>query len=145
MSSSPRDFKSSKQMTMKEIHKPSSFEGAVWSVVGIKDARIVYHAPPGCYMMQHMNLLCGKQYGDMYTTQISYANVMMGTEETLEKVLLKVALEKPRAIIIVTSPVIEITVSRPVRKAGKSRRNAQTGSISRSFMFASYIVLGNCI
>jgi len=94
---------------MKEIHKPSSFEGAVWAVVGIKDARIVFHSPPGCYMMQHMNLLCGEQGGDMYCTQISYANVMMGTEDALEKILLKVAAEKPKVLIIVTSPVIEIT------------------------------------
>ncbi len=107
-----KDFKetsNAKKMTMKEIHKPSSFEGAVWSVVGIKDARVVFHSPPGCYMMQHMNLLCGEQSGDMYCTQISYANVMMGTEEALEKVLLKVSEEKPKALIIVTSPVIEIT------------------------------------
>ena len=106
---SPGEFKSAKKMTMKEIHKPSSFEGAVWSVVGIKDARIIFHAPPGCYMMQHMNLLCGEQGGDMYSSLISYANVMMGTEEALEKVLIKAAAEKPKAIIIVTSPVIEIT------------------------------------
>lgn len=104
-----KTLKNIKQMTMKEIHKPSSFEGAVWAVVGIKDARIVFHSPPGCYMMQHMNLLCGEQGGDMYCTQISYANVMMGTEEALEKTLLKVADEKPKALIIVTSPVVEIT------------------------------------
>jgi len=104
-----KELKNAKKMTMKEIHKPSSFEGAVWAVVGIRDARIVFHSPPGCYMMQHMNLLCGEQNGDMYCTQISYANVMMGTEEALEKTLQKIADEKPKALIIVTSPVIEIT------------------------------------
>lgn len=97
------------KMTIREIHKPSSFEGAVWSVQGIRDARVIFHAPPGCYMMQHMNALCHEWQPDFYSTLISYADVMMGTENTLEKVLRQVIREKPRALIIVTSPVIEIT------------------------------------
>ncbi len=46
------------QIKMKEIHKPSSFEGALWAAQGIIDARVIYHAPPGCYLMQHMNSIC---------------------------------------------------------------------------------------
>jgi light-independent protochlorophyllide reductase B subunit len=96
-------------MKMKEIHKPSSFEGAVWAVQGIKDARLIFHAPPGCYMMQHMNALCNEWHPDFYSTLLSYGNVMQGTEVQLEKILEKVKAEDPRAIIVVSSPVIEIT------------------------------------
>jgi len=97
------------KMKMKEIHKPSSFEGAVWVVQGIKDIKMIFHAPPGCYMMQHMYALCNEWHPDFYSTSVSYGNVMQGTEEKLENVLKKVAAEDPRAIIIITSPVIEIT------------------------------------
>jgi len=111
------------KMKIREIHKPSSFEGAVWSVQGITDARIIYHAPPGCYMMQHMGALCNEWQPDFYSTLVSYANVMMGTEDALEKVLARVREENPPAIIIVTSPVIEITgddVEGVAKKAGCS-------------------------
>jgi light-independent protochlorophyllide reductase B subunit len=97
------------KMKMKEIHKPSSFEGAVWVAQGIKDARMIFHAPPGCYMMQHMYALCNEWHPDFYSTSVSYGNVMQGTEAQLEKILKKVVAEDPKAIIIVTSPVIEIT------------------------------------
>ncbi|MDX1777403.1 MAG: nitrogenase component 1 [Thermodesulfobacteriota bacterium] len=97
------------KMKMKEIHKPSSFEGAVWAVLGITDARVVFHAPPGCYMIQHMNTLCNEWYSDFYSTLLSYGNVMQGTEVQLEKILEKVVAEDPKAIIVVSSPVIEIT------------------------------------
>jgi light-independent protochlorophyllide reductase subunit B len=97
------------KMKMKEIHKPSSFEGAMWAVQGIRDVRLIFHAPPGCYMMQHMNAICNEWHPDFYSTLLSYGNVMQGTEVQLEKVLEKVVAEKPRAIIVVSSPVIEIT------------------------------------
>ena len=97
------------KMKMKEIHKPSSFEGAVWAVQGIKDIKMIFHAPPGCYMMQHMYALCNEWHPDFYSTSVSYGNVMQGTEEQLENVLKKVAAEDPRALVIITSPVIEIT------------------------------------
>ena len=98
-----------KQITMKEIHKPSSFEGALWAAQGITDARVIYHAPPGCYLMQHMNSICNEWHPEMYSTLISYAEVMQGTGKKLEEVLEKVVSEKPQAIIIITSPVVEIT------------------------------------
>ena len=94
---------------MKEVHKPSSFEGALWAAQGITDARVIYHAPPGCYLMQHMNSICNEWHPEMYSTLISYAEVMQGTGTKLEEMIEKVAAEKPQAIIIVTSPVVEIT------------------------------------
>ena len=97
------------EITLKEIHKPSSFEGALWVAQGISDARVIYHAPPGCYLMQHMNSICNEWHPEMYSTLISYAEVMQGTGTKLEEVLKKAAAEKPHAIIIVTSPVVEIT------------------------------------
>ncbi len=116
-----RAGESQKEMTMKEIHRPSSLEGAIWSAQGIEDASIIIHAPPGCYMMQHMNSLCNEWQPDMYSTLVSYANVMMGTEDNLEETLRKVISYGPKAVIIVTSPVIEITgddVEGVVKKVG---------------------------
>jgi light-independent protochlorophyllide reductase B subunit len=103
-----RDFIAPK-IKMREIHKPSSFEGALWAAQGITDARVIYHAPPGCYLMQHMNSICNEWHPEMYSTLISYAEVMQGTGRKLEEVIEKAAAEKPQAIIIVTSPVVEIT------------------------------------
>ena len=102
-------YPEAQKLKLKEIHKPSSFDGAVWTAEGIKDARMIYHSPPGCYMMQHIDILCNEWHTDFYSTLVSYGNVMQGTEEQLENVLKKVAAEDPRAIIIITSPVIEIT------------------------------------
>ena len=114
-------FSTASKMKVKEIHKPSSFEGAVWTIQGIKDARLIFHAPPGCYMMQHMNAICNEWHPDFYSTLLSYGNVLQGTEMQLERVLEKVAAEHPKAVFIVTSPVIEITgddVEGVVRKVG---------------------------
>ncbi len=86
-------------MKVKEIHKPSSFEGVVWAIQGIKGARMIFHAPPGCYMMQHMYTLCNEWHPDFYSTLLSYGNVMQGTEAQLEKILEKVAAENPDAIV----------------------------------------------
>lgn len=97
------------KIKVKEIHKPSSFEGALWAAQGISDARVIYHAPPGCYLMQHMNSICNEWHPEMYSTLVSYAEVMQGTGNKLEKVLKKAVAEQPKAIIVITSPVIEIT------------------------------------
>ena len=86
------------QITMKEIHKPSSFEGALWAAQGITDARLIYHAPPGCYLMQHMNSICNEWHPEMYSTLISYSEVMQGTGGKLEEVLEKY-LEFKRLVI----------------------------------------------
>ena len=114
-------FSAASKMKVKEIHKPSSFEGAVWTIQGIKDARLIFHAPPGCYMMQHMYTLCNEWHPDFYSTLLSYGNVMQGTEVQLERILEKVAAENPGAIVVITSPVVEITgddVAGVARKVG---------------------------
>ena len=95
-----------KQMTMKEVHRPSSLEGAIWSMGGIRDARIILHSPPGCYMMQHMNALCNEWQTDLFSTSVTYADVMMGTEDALENVLRQAASYQPKAIIIITSGIV---------------------------------------
>ena len=43
-----QDLSGARELKMKEIHKPSAFEGALWTALGMKDARVIYHAPPGC-------------------------------------------------------------------------------------------------
>lgn len=103
MSGDIKDFK------MQEIHTPSAFEGALWAVMGIKDARTIFHAPPGCYINQHVNALMNDWTFDMYSTNLSYANVMQGAEDKLEAVMRKVIDRKPGAIIVVTAPSVEVT------------------------------------
>jgi light-independent protochlorophyllide reductase B subunit len=97
------------QFRMQEIHTPSAFEGALWAAVGIKDARVIFHAPPGCYINQHVNILVNDWTTEMYSTNLSYANVMQGAEEKLETTMHKVLAKKPAAVIIVTAPSVEVT------------------------------------
>ncbi len=130
-------FSAASKMKVKEIHKPSSFEGAVWAMQGIRDIRLIFHAPPGCYMMQHMYSLCNEWHPDFYSTLLSYGNVMQGTEAQLEKILEKAAAENPAAIVVITSPVVEITgddVAGVAKKVGYDRtvviRPALGGSLA---------------
>lgn len=109
------------QTKMLEVHKPSAFEGAVWAAQGITDARLIYHAPPGCYLMQHMGALCNEWHPDFYSTLVSYSDVMRGAGERLDAVIDMVAQEKPRAIIVITSPVIEITMDDVSEQSLKGR------------------------
>ena len=97
------------QFRMQEIHTPSAFEGALWAAVGIKDARTIFHAPPGCYINQHVNILVNDWTTELYSTNLSYANVMQGAEDKLEITLRKVLDKKPAAVIIVTAPSVEVT------------------------------------
>lgn len=94
---------------MQEIHTPSAFEGALWAAVGVKDARTIFHAPPGCYINQHVNILVNDWTAELYSTNLSYANVMQGAEEKLEVTMRKVLAKKPAAVIIVTAPSVEVT------------------------------------
>jgi len=103
------DLSGVRELKSKEIHKPSSFEGVLWTAIGIKDARVIYHAPPGCYISQHMDALMHENPFELYTTSLSYANVMQGAENQLETVLRKTMARNPKMIIIVTSPSVEIT------------------------------------
>ena len=106
-----QDLSGARELKMKEIHKPSAFEGALWTALGMKDARVIYHAPPGCYISQHMDALMHEYPFEMYTTSLSYANVMQGAENQLEDVLRKTLARKPvpKLVVIVTSPSVEIT------------------------------------
>src|SRR5512147_2962343 len=106
-----QDLSGARELKMKEIHKPSAFEGALWTALGMKDARVIYHAPPGCYISQHMDALMHEYPFELYTTSLSYANVMQGAENQLEEVLRKTLARKPQPalVVIVTSPSVEIT------------------------------------
>jgi len=99
----------SKKFRMQEIHTPSAFEGALWAAMGIRDARIVFHAPPGCYINQHVNALINDWTAEMYSTNLSYGNIMQGAEDKLESVLRKVIDRGPEAVLIVTAPTVEVT------------------------------------
>ena len=98
-----------KEFRMQEIHTPSAFEGALWTACGIKDAITIFHAPPGCYINQHVNMLVNDWKVDLYSTNLSYANVMQGAEEKLEEVMRKFIAKDPAAIIVVTAPSVEVT------------------------------------
>jgi len=96
-----------KRLQVSEIHRPSAFEGALWAVMGIKDAHTVFHSPSGCYINQHQNALMNDLF-EMYTSHLSYGDVLHGARETLEKTLQKLIAKGPPAIFIVTSPTVEI-------------------------------------
>jgi hypothetical protein len=98
-----------KEFRMQEIHTPSAFEGALWTACGIKDAITIFHSPPGCYINQHVNMLVNDWKVDLYSTNLSYANVMQGAEEKLEEVMRKLIAKDPAALIIVTAPSVEVT------------------------------------
>ncbi len=118
--------RAARELKMKEIHKPSAFEGALWTALGMKDARVIYHAPPGCYISQHMDALMHEYPFEMYTTSLSYANIMQGAESRLEDVIRKTLARapQPNLVVIVTSPSVEITgddVEGVVAKAGGNK------------------------
>ena len=103
MTQTQKDFK------MQELHTPSAFEGALWACLGIKGADTIFHSPPGCYINQHVNVLVNDWTCELYTTNLSYANIMQGAEDRMETTLQKIAAKKPGAILIVTAPTVEVT------------------------------------
>jgi light-independent protochlorophyllide reductase B subunit len=103
MTDRKKDFK------MQELHTPSAFEGALWACLGIKGADTIFHSPPGCYINQHVNALVNDWTCELYTTNLSYANIMQGAEDRMETTLQKIAAKKPGAILIVTAPTVEVT------------------------------------
>ena len=94
---------------MQELHTPSAFEGALWTTIGIKGADTIFHSPPGCYINQHVNALVNDWTCELYTTNLSYANIMQGAEDRMEATLEKIAAKNPGAIFIVTAPTVEVT------------------------------------
>ena len=88
---------------------PSAFEGALWTCMGIKGADTIFHSPPGCYMNQHVNALVNDWTCELYSTNLSYANIMQGAEDRMETTLEKIAAKKPGAVLIVTAPTVEVT------------------------------------
>jgi len=96
-----------KKLQVSEIHRPSAFEGALWAVLGIKDARTIFHSPSGCYINQHQNALMNDLF-EMYTSHLSYGDLLHGARGPLEKNLQKLIAKGSPAIFIVTSPTIEI-------------------------------------
>ena len=85
-----------KDFRMQEIHTPSAFEGALWAATGVKDGITIFHAPPGCYINQHVNMLVNDWTMELYATNLSYANVMQGAEDRLEEVMRTVIAKKNR-------------------------------------------------
>ncbi len=98
-----------KEFKMQELHTPSAFEGALWTCMGIKGADTVFHSPPGCYINQHVNALVNDWTCELYSTNLSYGNIMQGAEDRMEATLEKIAAKKPGAILIVTAPTVEVT------------------------------------
>ena len=99
-----------KDFRMQEIHTPSAFEGALWAATGVRDGITIFHAPPGCYINQHVNMLVNDWTMELYANNLSYANVMQGAEDRLEAVMRTViAKKKPKAIFVVTAPSVEVT------------------------------------
>ena len=96
------------KLQVSEIHRPSAFEGALWAVLGIKDAQTIFHSPSGCYINQHQNGLMNDLF-EMYTSHLSYGDLLHGAGGTLEKTLQKLITKGSPAIFIVTSPTVEIT------------------------------------
>jgi len=110
-----------KNFKMQELHTPSAFEGALWTCIGIKGADTIFHSPPGCYINQHVNALVNDWTCELYTTNLSYANIMQGAEDRMEATLAKIAAKNPGAILIVTAPTVEVTrddVEGVVKKSG---------------------------
>ena len=97
------------QFRLQEIHTPSAFEGALWTAMGIRDAAVIFHGPPGCAINQHVSVLVNEWRAELYSTNLSYGNVMQGAEDRLETVLRQVAAREPAAMVVVTAPTVEVT------------------------------------
>ncbi|MCX8043295.1 MAG: hypothetical protein N3B18_04125 [Desulfobacterota bacterium] len=95
---------------LQEIGTPSAFEGALWATMGIKDGATIFHSPPGCYINQHVNALVNDWTAELYTTNLSYGNIMQGAEDRLEQTIRTVIRkQKPKAIVIIAAPTVEVT------------------------------------
>ena len=58
------------QFKLQELHTPSSFEGVLWSLMGIEDARTILHSAPGYYFNVHNNTLQNDWPVELYTSRL---------------------------------------------------------------------------
>jgi nitrogenase molybdenum-iron protein beta chain len=97
-----------KQFKLQELHTPSSFEGVIWALMGIEDARTILHSAPGYYFNVHNNTLQNDWPYELYTSRLKLSSVMQGGEEQLENVVKAVIKKEPAALFVVTAPVTEV-------------------------------------
>ena len=95
------------QFKLQELHTPSSFEGVVWALMGIEDARTIIHSAPGYYFNMHNNTLLDEWPMELYTSHLKFSSVMKGGEDQLADVIDAIAEKRPAALFVVTAPVTE--------------------------------------
>ncbi|MDJ0926023.1 MAG: nitrogenase component 1 [Gammaproteobacteria bacterium] len=95
------------QFKRQELHTPSSFEGVVWALAGIEDARTIIHSAPGYYFNVHNNMLLNDWPAELYTSHLKLSSVMKGGEEQLADVIDAITEQRPAALFVVTAPVTE--------------------------------------
>ena len=98
----------SQQFKMQELHTPTSFEGVVWALMGIEDARTIMHSAPGYYFNMHNTTLQNDWPYELYTSRLKLGSVMRGGEDQLEDVIDIVTRKEPAALFVVTAPVTEV-------------------------------------
>jgi light-independent protochlorophyllide reductase B subunit len=96
------------QFKLQELHTPSSFEGVLWTLMGIEDARTILHSAPGYYFNVHNNALQNDWPMELYTSRLELSSVMGGGERLLEKSMRTVIKKEPAALFVVTAPVTEV-------------------------------------
>ncbi len=96
------------QFKLQELHTPSSFEGVIWTLMGIEDARTILHSAPGYYFNVHNNTLQNEWPFELYTSRLNFSSIMKGGEEQLENVVRTVIKHEPTALFVVTAPVTEV-------------------------------------
>lgn len=107
MAANPKELQEP-QFKIHELHTPSSFEGVLWTLMGIEDARTILHSAPGYYFNVHNNTLQNDWPVELYTSRLKFSSVMRGGEEQLEQVINTVIEKEPAALFVVTAPVTEV-------------------------------------
>ena len=107
MAANPQEVEQ-QQFKLQELHTPSSFEGVLWALMGIEDARTILHSAPGYYFNVHNNTLQNDWPVELYTSRLEYSSVMSGGERQLANAMKVVVKHKPAALFVVTAPVTEV-------------------------------------
>lgn len=107
MAANPEEVEQ-QQFKLQELHTPSSFEGVLWALMGIEDARTILHSAPGYYFNVHNNTLQNDWPVELYTSRLQYSSVMSGGEAQLENAMKIVTKQDPAALFVVTAPVTEV-------------------------------------